>query len=662
MSYFKFEVYLRFNLFAMYIVRSFLFASLFILFAKVCFASDTLHVITHNKETVVTDPAQGNNYYKRWGVFPSKNVPVRKIILHVKFGCPDTMRCADWDYLDFITIRRSGGQSGQSRDFEIARMLTPYGGAFGRDWKFNWEVDVTDFSLLLRDSVEIEYNHTGWEPNHDRGWAITLDFEIITGTPVAEPISIQKIYSGAFTYGDSAQSIEEKLPAVNFTKAADADFAKFRVLHTGHGANPGDHCGEFCSKNRMIYFNEDLIDKRPIWMKCGDNPLYPQAGTWLYDRAHWCPGYLQIPDEYLLPLQKPQNSINIDMEPYMVPKTEAVENITAYIIQYKKAATQHDAAILDIVAPTNKQTHLRKNPVCTNPVVIIRNNGKRNLTSLRIQYGTKGFKTNTYNWRGNLPFGGQAEITLPGGIDAKNGDNYFIATLSNPNGKRDEFAQDNSMGASFVKAPVHSGSLVAVFKTNNQPGHNSWKITDVTGKTLYSRGFDSTQRNMLFKDTLQLAPGCYQFFVNDTANNGLEYWANPRGGRGYVRLQDTAGNLVKNFISDFGSSVVYNFSVSNNNSEWTAANTEASIELYPTRTNGKTELEYFSGEAKDVKVQIITDEGQQLVEEHLYKNLKEGSFMYDMSYLPPQRYYVKVFIDGELKFNKRLRVERGRNQ
>lgn len=46
-------------------------------------ASDTLHVITHNKETVVTDPAKGFNYYNRWGVFPDKNVSIRKIVLHV---------------------------------------------------------------------------------------------------------------------------------------------------------------------------------------------------------------------------------------------------------------------------------------------------------------------------------------------------------------------------------------------------------------------------------------------------------------------------------------------------------------------------------------------------------------------------------------------------
>ena len=337
-------------------------------------AADTLHVVTHKGETVVTNPAKGFNEYKRWGLFPSSKTPIRKIIMHVKFACPDSMRCADWDYLDIISIKRVGGVAGANKDFEIGRMLTPYGGAFNKDWKFDWELDVTDFSLLLRDSVEIEYNHSGYEENKDRGWKITLDFEIIKGHPLAEPISIQKIYGGNFKYGDSAQSIETFLPPVQFDRLGNADFAKLKIAQTGHGANKGDACGEFCSKKREIVFNDKVIDLRPMWKKCGDNVLYPQAGTWVYDRANWCPGYLQIPDDYLLPL-KNNNTIDINMEPYVAANTEASENITAYLIQYKKAATKYDAGILDIMVPSNDKANLRRNPACKEPTIEIKNNG-----------------------------------------------------------------------------------------------------------------------------------------------------------------------------------------------------------------------------------------------------------------------------------------------
>jgi hypothetical protein len=32
---------------------------------------DTTHVMTHNQQTMVTNPNTGNNPYKAWGVFPA---------------------------------------------------------------------------------------------------------------------------------------------------------------------------------------------------------------------------------------------------------------------------------------------------------------------------------------------------------------------------------------------------------------------------------------------------------------------------------------------------------------------------------------------------------------------------------------------------------------
>ncbi len=617
-------------------------------------ASDTLHVVTHNAETVVTDPSKGNNAYTHWAVFPSSKTAVRKIILHVNFACPDSFRCADWDYLDIISIKRTGRASNASNDFEIARMLTPYGGTFAKDWKFNWELDVTDFSLLLRDSVEIEYNHSGYEPNKDRGWKVTLDFEIIKGKPVAEPVSIQKIYNGEFLYGDSV-SIEEALKPVSFDAAAGASFAKFKIYQTGHGANEEDGCGEFCSKKREIFFNGTLIDSGPVWKKCGDNPLYPQAGTWIYDRANWCPGYLQQPDEYLLPLQA-QNNIDVNMEPYRTKKTDARENIAAYIIQYKKAVTKNDAAVTDIIVPSTKSIHARKNPSCGNAIIRIKNNGTNVLKQLTVTYGTAGQKMKTYQWKGELAFDKQTEITLPGGVDGNEQKNVFMVSLSKPNGRNDEFNTDNKMASVYSKVNTLPQAVVLVLKTNEQPQHNSYVVTGSNGDTLYSKTFDSTQKNKWVKDTFQLKPGCYQLNIADTAGDGLEFWYNTAGGRGFVRLQNEKGMLLKQFDSDFGSGVLYNFKVSANEKEYDVAGEEIATGLFPTYTTGKTSLDFYSAVETDVTVQIVTGENNLLVEEHQYKKIKEAVFNYDLSYRPAQRYYVKVLVNGVLKYNKRLRV------
>ncbi len=617
-------------------------------------SKDTLHVITHNKMTVVTNPAKGNNPYKAWGVFPDRNFQVRKIILHLTLGCPANLRVADWDYLDKISIRRIGGVNGKTKDFEIARMLTPYGGTFSKEWKFEWETDITDFVMLLRDSVEIEYNHSGYEPNNDRGWAVTLDFEFIKGTPVLEPISITKIYDGEFAYGDSLNSIENNLSPVPLKADKNAYVSRLRISQTGHGMHEDDGCGEFCSKKRYLYFDGELKNTKSMWIKCGDNPLYPQAGTWIYDRANWCPGYLELPDIYDLRVTPGKEHIlDVNMEPYSHKKSTAVESICAYVIQYKKPHNRIDAAVVDVVIPSNKQLHSRKNPATFNPKIIIRNNGSEELNELTFKYGTTGFPSRDYKWKGNLSFNAAAEIELPSLIEAKPGINKFNVTLLKPNGRNDEYNSDNTFTAEFVNAPSHSNELILFLQTNSQPQQNEYFIKNSAGQILYKREFKSLKANTIYRDTLKLTAGAYDLVVKDSAGDGLEFWYNSAGGRGRVFLLDKKGELLKSFESDFGNSVYYSFYVADD-----AVNTGSKIPVvgvFPTRTLGKTTLDYFFGISKDITVQIITEDNK-VIEEHKYADIKEGIFTYDLSYRPPQRYYLKLFINNELIFNKRIRV------
>jgi hypothetical protein len=627
------------------------------------FAADTLHVVSHKEVTVVTDPTTGGKSYKSWVVFPSAKTDIRKINLNVIFGCPNTMRCADWDYLDRIYIRRRGGVNATSMDYEIGHMLTPYGGAFAKSWGFQWQVNITDFSMLLRDSVEIEYFHTGYEPNEDRGWKITVDFEIIKGKPAIEPIAIHKLYDGSYRYGDSTNNIENHLKPFTFKANTRADLARIFVYHTGHGSDASG-CSEFCTRYREIWFDGRLIDKRDMWKKCGDNPLYPQAGTWLIDRAYWCPGELQQPDIFDVPLtaKGSDHSFDINMQPFATPKPSADEVIVAYVFEYGKPSAAYDVAVEDIIVPTNKQVHGRKNPSSINPVVVIKNNGSQILRHVTIQYGTKGFPLKQYNWTGRLAFNEKAIVTLPATIDAKEGQNQFTVNLLSPNGKKDRFKDDNFMLAAFTKAQVHGTNLVLNLRTNNQPEQNGYVVRDQSGKIFYERKTGSLQANKDYRDTLKLAPGKYELVVEDTAGNGLEFWFNTRGGRGLCRLLDSKGNLLKHFESDFGNFIHYGFEITDDSTLFAAPLAEPSIGLFPTRTTGKTTLDYFSNQAQKVTVKIVTDPGDNVIEEHVYESLKEAVLEYDLSYRPAQRYYVKVFIGDKLLFNKRLRVEEMRRR
>ena len=647
---------------------------------------DTLHVITHHHVTVVTDPSKGINPYPGWGVFPPAENPVRKMVMHVKFGCPDTMRCADWDYSDRISIRRQGGVRGVSQDYELGRMLTPYGGAFGKDWTFQWEVDVTDFSMILRDSVEVEYNHSGYEPNNDRGWAITIDFEIITGIPACEPVAIQKIYDDHFPYGDSLNPIEKKLSQVTFTAAPTAAFARVRVVQTGHGMDEPDGCGEFCNKYREIWYDGTLIDSRSMWKKCGDNPLYPQAGTWIYDRANWCPGYLVQPDLYDLSLgtvgknnqdrnnygskgishsrgsgklhEKVHHIVNshtiyFAMQSYSSPKPSANEVISAYMIQYRTPACEYDASVEDILVPSLKPIHKRLNPAAANPRIVVKNSGSREIRNMIIQYGTPGFEKHEFAWTGSLMTGKSVIVNLPGTINSVPGENKFQVTVLKPDGMKDEYPDDNTLTVPFIPAPAHDTVLVFYLLTNNEPGHNGYQVTSADGTVIRERKSGTLAAATVYRDTLKLPPGAYQLSLTDTAGDGLEFWYNTKGGRGVARLMDGKGNLVRSFESDCGSGWIYNFRTGPKPDNIRSG--DYAIGLYPTRTSDKTTLDYFGNRAEDVLVKLVTDPGGTVVEEHHYPQLKEGMFTYDLTRQPKGRFYLKVIVNGQEIFNKRIR-------
>jgi len=631
-----------------------LFCFLVVNFPAMANSGDTIHVITHNKATVVTDPSKGNKDYIRWGVFPRQGDPVRKIILHVNFACPDTMRCADWDYSDRISILRQGGVNGKIQDYEIGRMLTPYGGAFGKNWHFEWEVDVTDFSLLLRDSVEISYNHSGYEPSNDRGWAITLDFEIIKGKPAAEPVSIRKIYDDHFGYGDSLNPIADKLIMVSFTADGGASFARLRVIQTGHGMDEPDGCGEFCKKYREFRYDNKLVDSRPIWKKCGENPLYPQAGTWIYDRANWCPGFLMQPDVYDLAVNAASShTLEFKMQPYVSPNPSASEVISAYLIQYKNPVAETDVTVEDIIVPSSKTLYSRMNPATANPQVIVRNSGSKEIRSMDIHYGSSGFEKQDFSWQGVLEPDKSATITLPGIIKFKPGNNSFTVSLLKPNGKTDEYPADNMLTVPFQAAPVHDTLLVFYLLTNDQPSHNSYVLMSANGKIIRERKTGSLSAKTEYRDTLKLKPGAYQLVFSDTAGDGLEFWVNTEAGRGLARLMNGKGELLKAFESDCGSGWVYNFAAG---PQPDSVNRNAcALGLYHTRTKDFTTLDYFGNKTEDVTVRLVSDPGANVVEEHLYPKLKEGMFTYDLRRYPSGRFYLKVLVNNQEKFNKRIR-------
>lgn len=626
---------------------------LFFLASANCFAQKPTvkHVVTHNRTTVVCNAATGTKSFVKWGVFPDEKFPIRKIVMNVTLGSPDSILTAHWDYLDHITLRRKGGVKGKSIDYEIGRMLTPYGSIYNKGWSWKWEVDVTDFSSFLRDSVEVEYQHSGYEAT-TVGWALTIDFEIVSGPPVVVPMGITPLWNASYKYGDPNEKIEEKLLPVSYESAPGAALSRIRIQHTGHGMDKPKGCSEFCSRWRDLKLDGTTVDHRNMWKDCGANPLYPQGGTWVYDRAYWCPGDLQVPDVIDVMTTPGKHSVSLRMEPYIATENiQAAENISSYLFQYSAPTQKVDVAVDQILVPNEEQQFTRLNPACVNPHFIIRNLGSENLRSVTVTFGSEGFPNEVYHWKGDLKFNQTAEIVIPGEIKSKAGKNKYTVILTKPNGKKDAWPGDNELTTSFDSPELYPTDFILEFMTNNKPKDNTVFLINGKSDTIFHKLPHDLEVNTFYRDTIRLKEGQYELCLTDTAGDGLEFWAEPQNGDGHLRMFDMKGNLIHAFESDCGNGEKLSF-IASSNFVTDTTKAQYAFSLYPRRIVNKTELSLVSNKASKMLVQVTVD--GVVWQKHEYKSIKNGSFSYDLSHMPSGRIVLEVFMDDVSRFKGRI--------
>ncbi|MBK7092896.1 MAG: peptide-N-glycosidase [bacterium] len=631
---------------------------LLLFIATAAYSADPIHVISHRQTKVVTDPTKGTNSYPKWTEFPSRDVEYRKVILYVTYQCPDGLKCGEWDYIDGVYLRRLGDEISPSRDIEIARLISPYGARFDSTWSFTWHLDITDYSPFLHDSVEVDFVHTGYESNTDRGWLVSLDFAITEGPPPMKCLGFDTLWQGSIPFGDTARPIENILAPRNFTSPDSAAVARFRIVQTGHGMDDVENCAEFCKKYRRVYYDDELIDERPMWRECGINPLYPQAGTWIFDRANWCPGEIVQPDIYDLTTSPiTTHKIDIEMEPYVNnSKPTANYFIHSHLFHYTEPWAVNDVSIAEILIPSALDEYSRPNPACASPLIIIKNNGRDILRSLTIGYGHGLPPQYTFNWAGELYSQEITAVALPGVI-APNNETTFLVKLESPNGAEDEYPDDNIAVSAVPATPVYDTTVVLAIRTNADTSQTSYSITNSDGEVVYERQLGSMTINTTYRDTLFLPPGCYELVVSDSAGDGLDFWFNPDGGYGYARLLDVPGRLLKAFNSDFGSEVRHSFRVVPGTIPEVAFADLPIVNPFPARNKGIFDIDIFLNRRTELQVRIIEESGVETVLDNLYQGVKEVMLPIDISAAPDGVYYIKVTADGKT-VTRRIRIKR----
>lgn len=556
----------------------------------------------------------------------------QKVIMHYKLGCP-SIGCSGWDYTTNIQL---WDENNTSDKFELAKVITPYAGNRNQGWYHEYKFDVTHLLPLLTGDKVINARYDGWQD----GFTITVFFEFIEGTPPRTPLSVDQVYFGGYKYGDNTDPINTQLQTVNITKDANTQQAEFIMSATGHGfgnnngqgTNP-ENCAEFCDKWYKVNIDGSTVAQQTVWRNdCGSEPLYAQTGTWVYNRAGWCPGSeSQVFKHDITASIDSKNTfdVKVDWQNYTANNVNMSYNISGQVVQYGAANHALDAEIYDVLNPSNYDRYSRYNPTAQKPRIILRNTGSNTLYSAKIKYGVEGGTFYTVDWVGQLEFMETEEVTLPipdhnffKGSSAM----IFIAELLEANGSTDEVASNNKYSSPFSNIDQYNGEILLTVRTNNE-GQDTWyKITNAKDSVVLLR--NNLSNNTFYRDTLNLPDGAYTFYIEDAGGDGLSWWANTGQGNGSMQFKNIGlpnsqpplfinsmeadfGNL---FIQDF--SVGYDIVVGNPNYDetgWTPPSTVGIQSFSPRQENGLIKM-YPNPVDNTVNIESVKLDGPVLIQ------------------------------------------------
>lgn len=538
---------------------------------------------------------------------------------------------------------------------ELVSFVTPYGigldlGADG----ISWYMDVTDYVSLLKGHKRLQMTLGGQNQEE-----MDLEFLFIVGTPPRDVVQFEQIWQGTNQIGIAtiAQiAADEKLEPIDVNLSADASTFKLRSSITGHGSE-----GEFAQNggvvSHRISFPEGFLFDWGITQECSLNPIFPQGGTWVFDRQGWCPGEQSLVQEQdLTPFVSPGETINLDYSTSAPPNPSGDYryHVAHQVVGYGEANFQLDASVIEISAPNNSAEYRRVGEICANPMITIRNTGATELTSLNINYWINDAQTpQTFEWTGSLEFMDAEVVTIPSPkalwFDLLDENNRFYVSIDSPNGGGDEYGFNNTMSSNFDFPDVLPSKFTVEFRTNNSSFENSYEIVDAAGNVIGSNPL--SQSNTFVNDDYELGDDCYTLIVRDTGGDGLQWFANPGQGTGSARIKAENGTTLRTFEPDFGGGFEFrfttDFAVSVQDLEFIT-----SIEVYPNPASDRVTIE--AQDMNDTNVFMTDLLGRDVPARILNKT--EDSISFDVQFLNSGVYFI-VLKKDDIRTTRKLIVE-----
>lgn len=526
----------------------------------------------------------------------------------------------------------------QETTFQLQNYVTPYGiglslGANG----FRWVYDVTDYKPLFHDTVEIAAGN--------QQELIDLKFVMIKGTPPRNILNTEQIWVGNWQHADIANNAV--LPSIDYQLNPTASQFRIKTRTSGHWFGGFQNCAEFCPKNHNIYVDGVKRFEWLNWKPCASNPVIAQGGTWIYDRAGWCPGaFTDTYDHELTPFVTSGSTVSLNYG--METTAGGMEGnywVSMQLISYGAANFNLDAAIDEIISPNKWEFRSKINPICADPKIIIQNTGSTTLTSLTITYNVLGGTPEIYNWSGSLDFLEKEEVTLPilsqTFWNTMATTNVFEVSISSPNGGADGYTNNNYAKSTFTKPAVYSGGFYLQTTTNLAGYENSYTIKDDQGNVVMSR--NSMASSTTYKDTINLPDGCYVLDFLDSDDDGMSFFANSDGnGSLQFKWIPPATPWVKTFNTQFGSFIKYYFVIDNAVGIKTYNKLQA-IDVYPNPSQGIYNISVTGFEDGEITISVYNTLGELFTSKIM--NSKSGllNTTLDLSSIPNGIYFIRVF-------------------
>jgi hypothetical protein len=534
-------------------------------------------------------------------------------------------------------------------DVEIARYITPYGIQFDLGPNgFTWKYDVTDYQMYLKGLVDLAA--------HNTQELIDLKFAFIKGTPPRDVHARQPIWSDFKSYNFAQMADDVVLTEKPVVLSDTSQMFKIKTRMSGHGQVGNAACCEWVANNHQIKVDGVPRFNWNIWQTtdCGDNPNIGQGGTWPYAREGWCPGDRVKEHEFeLTSYVTPGDTVKLDYVINPVPGNDPGQAggnyIAAYdLISYSAPNFQNDASISDVLNPNNWEYYSKWNPTCQNPRVVLKNTGAQPLTSCRIFAWITYGDNIVYDWTGNLGFLEETVIELPvDNIDWWT-DLYshqtFTAWVADVNGiiGEDEYNQNSLKTVKFDAPERIDGAFYVWLTTNNKANENKYRLIDHAGNILFQRDVLTNQTQ--YKDTFNLAPGCYSIIVEDSDSDGLGFWYSSQvegETTGQMRLRKVGGSYIEFFPADFGNYHRYDFSVG-----FTLGVHEESlaheIAVFPNPTSGLTTVEVSGSVMNDATIELYDLSGRMLLMEKMAASEYFAESFLDLSDMQAGTYLVRI--------------------